>query len=207
MNLSEPATVVLAPGTAAVLRALVGADHAFTVRQLSRVSGVSAPNTQRIVHRLAEHGLVTTTPAGRSILCRYNDDHLAAHAIRDLVTLRSRMLELLRQKIGEWAVAPVHVSLFGSGARGDGGTGSDLDLLVIRSDGLAPDQRQRWDDQLWTTGEAARAATGNRVSWLELASADLAGTALSDEAIVTEWRRDGILLAGEPLPGLLRRLR
>jgi hypothetical protein len=97
-----------------------------------------------------------------SKLCRLNRAHLAAAAVVELVQLRGRMLELLRREIASWAVAPEHASLFGSAARGDGDTSSDLDILdilVIRPTGRAEDD-PTWGEQLVTSGQRVHAATG-----------------------------------------------
>ena len=53
MDLSEPATVVIPPGTAAVIRALAGTDLALTMRQLARIAGVSHQRTGQVIERLA----------------------------------------------------------------------------------------------------------------------------------------------------------
>jgi DNA-binding transcriptional ArsR family regulator len=83
-----------------------GADAAFTVRQVARVAGVSHNRAHQVILRLAEHGLVLTEEQGPSKLCRLNREHLAATAVVELVQLRARMLEFLRQEIAGWAVAP-----------------------------------------------------------------------------------------------------
>jgi predicted nucleotidyltransferase len=206
MDIGSPVRALVPTGTASVLRVLVGADASFTIRQLARTAGVSAPLAADIVHRLAAHGLVTTQPAGRALLCRFNKDHLAAPAIRDLVTLRARLLEFLREEIATWPIASVHASLFGSAARGDGDTDSDLDLLVIRPDDLTEQETSTWDEQLYATARRTQAATGNPTSWFEITLAELARAALADEPIVTEWRRDAVSLAGESLASTLRKV-
>ncbi|HZI96629.1 MAG TPA: hypothetical protein VFD41_03780 [Actinomycetales bacterium] len=204
MDLSDPARAVLPAGTAAILRVLVGADTSFTMRQLARLAGVSAPLAGDVVRRLAEHGLVLTEPAGRAILCRYNNDHLAAEPLRELIRLRARLLELLSQELAAWEIAPLHASLFGSASRGDGGTASDLDILVVRTDDLDTEQRGRWDDQLFTTGQRVRAATGNPVNWFDATVGDLARAVQGGETIVADWRRDGTPLVGDSLSVILR---
>jgi len=204
MDVSEPASVVLPPGTAAVLRTLAGTDAAFTVRQVARVAGVSHNRAHQVVLRLAEHGLVLTEEQGPSKLCRLNREHLAAAAVVALVQLRAGMLEFLREEIAGWAVAPEHASLFGSAARGDGDTSSDLDLLVIRPSGRREDD-PAWAEQLVTSGQRIHAATGNHVAWFDISHADLRRAARAGEPIVAEWRRDALRLVGTDLRALLRR--
>jgi predicted nucleotidyltransferase len=204
VDLANPARAVLPTGTAAVLRVLTGAKSSFTIRELARLAEVSAPVAGDVVHRLADHGLVLIRPAGSALLCRFNDDHLAARAMRDLITLRARMIELLRDEIKGWAIHSAHASLFGSAARGDGGIESDLDLLVVRPDELSESEGSAWDEQLAATGRRALAATGNPANWLDITRVDLALAVEAGEPIVEQWRHDAVDLAGESLASLLR---
>jgi predicted nucleotidyltransferase len=195
----------MAPATSAVLRALVQApDARFTMRQLARVAGVSHNAAQTVVHRLVEHGLVLTMPAGRAVMCRFNQAHLAAAAVAALVTLRARLLRMLTEEIGAWPITPLHASLYGSGARGDGTTGSDLDLLVVRPDRLDGDAEQRWEGQLAESSGRVRLATGNPVSYLDLTRAELGEVVRAEEPIVANWRQDAVHLFGQRLDVLLR---
>jgi predicted nucleotidyltransferase len=202
MDLSEPATVVMPSGTAAVIRALAGTERAMTTRQLARVAGVSHQRAGQVIARLAAHGLVLTEAQGPSLLCRLNRDHLAAPAVAALAQLRATLLKTLVDEIGSWERAPVHASLFGSAARGDGGLTSDLDVLLVHPDDHDVDLR--WADQLSTSGERLRQVTGNCVSWFDLGIADLTRAVQGQESIVQEWQRDAVRLAGTDLTRLLR---
>jgi hypothetical protein len=157
-----------------------------------------------VILRLAQHGLVLTEEQGPSKLCRLNREHLAAAAVVALVQLRARMVELVRQEIAGWAVTPEHASLFGSAARGDGDTSSDLDILVIRPTGRSEDD-PAWGEQLATSGQRIHAATGNHVAWFNISRADLRRAVRAGEPIVDQWRRDALRLVGSDLPALLRR--
>jgi predicted nucleotidyltransferase len=205
VDLGDPARMVMAPASSAVLRVLVQAPAArFTMRELAGVAGVSHNAAQTVVHRLVEHGLVVTEPAGRAILCRFNREHLAAEAITGLVTLRARLLEVLAAEVGSWRVAAVHASLFGSAARGDGSTGSDLDLLVVRPGLRGAGAVEVWEEQLAVSGERLRLVTGNPVSYVDLTRAGLRDAARAGEPIVDSWRTDAVHLCGQRLAGLLR---
>jgi predicted nucleotidyltransferase len=205
MDLSDPARVVMAPASAAVLRVLVGAPGSrFTMRELAVVAGVSHNAAQTAVHRLVEHGVVLTEPAGRAILCQFNREHLAADAITGLVTLRTRLLKVLTAEVASWTVQAVHASLFGSAARGDGTTGSDLDLLVVRPGLRTGGSVESWEEQLVVSGQRLRLVTGNPVSYVDLTRAGFREAVRTGEPIVASWRTDAIHLGGERLATLLR---
>jgi hypothetical protein len=204
MDVGRPAAIIMPAGTEAVLRVLAGTDGSLGVREVARLADVSANRASQVLGGLAEHGLVLVENRGAGRLCRLNRSHLATEPLLALVGLRSRLLDFLRSEVESWHRRPLHVSLFGSAARGDGTTGSDLDLLVIRSDRRSDTDDERWDQQLFDSGERIAAATGNRAAWLIITPSDLRRAVKSMEPIVGEWRRDGIHLGGRRLEALLR---
>jgi len=202
MNLAEPSDLVMPRATAAVLRVLVGADASFSIRQLARLAEISAPRAVEIVNRASERGLILVEQAGRSRMCRFNREHLAANAIIDLVTIRERILQALKSEIASWSIQPLHASLFGSAARGDGNTASDLDVLIIRPSEVL---ENLWNDQKYASGFRLMTKIGNHVSWFDISVAELRIASDASEPILSEWKSEGIPLFGSLLPDLLRR--
>jgi predicted nucleotidyltransferase len=203
MDMSEPASVAMAPGTAAVIRVLAGADDTFTIRELGRLAGVSHARAAQVVDALARHGVVDIVDRGRARLCSLNREHLAAPALVALVGLRRSLVELLQRQISSWRIRPLHASVFGSTARGDGGVDSDIDVLVVRPDDMEPGAAP-WSVQLHATAEVARRATGNSLSWFEVSRVELAVAVASQEPILREWRADSIQLDGSRLAEILQ---
>ncbi len=203
MDLSEPASVIAAPGTAAILRVLVHADDVFTIRQLSVLAQVSNSYAAKSVTRLAGHGLVLVEQRGTASLVRFNREHLAADAISQLVQLRSRLQNLMSAEFSAWRIPPAHASLFGSAARGDGDAQSDLDILLLRTDGVDAEDTE-WTDQLFRTGNRLQAATGNFVSWFEVSASDLRRASAANEPIIEDWKRDNATLYGPDVRTVLK---
>ncbi|MDQ1516827.1 MAG: hypothetical protein QOE80_2657 [Actinomycetota bacterium] len=204
MDMGRPAGVIMPPGTEAVLRALIGTDAPLGVREVARVAGVSANRASQVLSDLTRQGLVLVEEHGSGRLCRLNRAHLAAAPLMALVGLRGRMIEFLRQDVQTWRPGAVHASLFGSAARGDGTTASDLDLLVLRPDPRNDDDDEAWEEQLFESGERILAAAGNRAAWFVTTPVDLRRAVQAGEPIIGEWRRDGIHLAGRRLEAVLR---
>lgn len=202
MDLGRPAGLILPSGTEAVLRALAGTETPLGVREVARVAGFSANRASQVLTHLIDHGLVTVEEHGAGRLCRLNRAHLATGPLLALVELRGRLLGFLRDEVGTWEPRALHVSLFGSAARGDGHTRSDLDLLVVRTD--RKKDEEAWERQLYDSGERILAATGNRAAWFVTTPADLRRAVQAGEPITAEWRRDAIHLAGRRLDQLLR---
>ncbi|MCA1847211.1 MAG: nucleotidyltransferase domain-containing protein [Actinobacteria bacterium] len=204
MDVGRPAAVIMPAGTEAVLRVLAGTDRPLGVREVARLAGVSANRASQVLAEFAEHGLVLVDEHGAGRLCRLNRDHLAAEPLVALVGLRARLFEFLRSEAASWLDRPLHVSLFGSAARGDGTSGSDLDLLVVRADRASEADIERWDQQLFDSGERIFAVTGNRPAWFVTTPSDLRRAVEAAEPIVGEWRRDAVHLTGRRLEALLR---
>lgn len=204
MNTGEPTDIVLPRATAAVFRVLVGADASFSIRQLARIAGVSAPRAVEIVNRASERGLILVEQGGRSRMCRFNREHLAAGAIIELITIRERMLHAIEDEIASWKIAPLHASLFGSAARGEGDTSSDLDLLLVRpTDELEED----WEEQKYTSGVRLTTKIGNPVSWFDISRTELRRSMRASEPIIAQWKKESICLSGPSLPDLLHQMR
>lgn len=200
MDLGEPSSVGLPSRTAAVLRALGGVRGSLSIREIARLAGVSSTRTAEVIGRLVEHGVVERQESGGAHLCQLNRDHLAAAALLDLARLRGRLLDALRNEFENWEFAPLHASLFGSTARGDGDLHSDIDILLIEPDGVDHDT---WDAQLLAAGERIERRTGNHVAWVSLPHTQLHVAADAEEPIFAAWQTDGIHLTGTRLTALL----
>jgi hypothetical protein len=186
------------------LRVLIGTDAPLGVREVARVAGVSANRASQVLAGLAAHGLVFVEEHGSGRLCRLNRAHLAVDALAALVGLRGRMIEFLRHDLQSWSRRPTHASLFGSAARGDGDTASDLDLLIVRPDVRKANDDEAWESQLFESGERIFAAIGNRAAWFVTSPANLRRALETGEPIIREWRRDAVHLTGRRLEALLR---
>src|SRR6266540_677087 len=137
-----------AHGAREVLLVLRGTTRRLTVREVARlVCAGSQPTVNAALRRLAEEGLLHAEEAGNAYLYTLNRDHLAAPALEQLADIRSELERRLRAEIAAWEIAPTHVSIFGSAARGDGDTRSDIDVFVVRPERVAEDD-PRWRTQL-----------------------------------------------------------
>jgi hypothetical protein len=182
---------------AATTKPLTGRQVAHLVRRGSQ-KAVSVA-----LDRLVAHGLVLREEAGSAYLHRLNRSHLAAAAVESLAEMRGELLRRLRVEIADWALAPVHASLFGSAARADGDMSSDIDLLVVRPAAVGEDD-PAWREQLVGLATAVRSWTGNHAGIIELSQADFEALPAQHPPILDDLRADGIDLAGQPLRRALR---
>jgi predicted nucleotidyltransferase len=195
--------VISHPLDSVVLRVLAGTKRAMTGRQVARLSGEgSQQGIGKALARLADLGVVGREEAGGSFLCTLNREHLAAPVIERLANLRGELLERLRRTLGGWAIKPVHASMFGSTARGDGDASSDVDLLVVRPKGVDP-ENAAWRSQLDELADGVWRWTGNHAGLVEIGEGDLDDLRRRRPAVLDELQADAICLAGPDVAKLL----
>lgn len=207
MDLSSPYTVALSKTHGQVLSVLAGTTRPLGGREVARLAGVSQNGAWRALRRLVDQGVVIEQPAGgRTILHTLNREHLAAGPIITLTRLRSILIERLREHLAGWEVQPIHASIFGSAARGDGDTGSDIDILVIRPREV-DEEDERWRSQIDSIAAAVQYWTGNHAGIAELSERELPRLRRERPPVVENVAADGITLVGDEPSSLFRRRR
>ena len=197
MDVSNPMAAVIPSAHGPVLAVLAATTAPLTGRAVAQLTRprVSQPQVARILSELCEQGLVDRVPAGSASLFTLNRDHLAAPAVEDLSTLRSRLWTRIAEHAAQWTHPPEAVVVYGSAARGDGGTSSDIDLLVVRPADIDEDDPD-WQRDVTTLGAAVPRWTGNPCEILDRSPADLRNMADSGERLLAEIRRDGRPVVG-----------
>jgi predicted nucleotidyltransferase len=207
VDLSSPHAAVLSPAEGPILAVLAGTTKALSGREVARLSGVSVNGAWKALQRLAEHGLVKEEPAGgKTTLYTLNREHLAAEAILTLTRLRSILVSRIKEELASWEIQPAQASLFGSAARGDGDTASDVDIFIVRPKGVDEEDAQ-WRSQLNELADAVRSWTGNHAGISEIPERELARLRRERPRVVQDVERDGITVFGEPASTLLRKRR
>jgi predicted nucleotidyltransferase len=147
---------------------------------------------------------VTVDEAGSSLLYTLNREHLLAPAILLLTDARAALWERITREIGQWSSAPRHVSVFGSAARGDGGTSSDIDVFIVRPNSVTKDDSQ-WRAQIESLAADVYRWTGNRAGIAEVSDRELARLRREQPPVAESLRSDAITLVGPPAGELLSR--
>ncbi len=204
MDLSAPFQSLFPTVDSAVLSVLTGSTKPRTGREVARLAQRSATATRLVLERLVQHGLVLRTEAGRSHVYTLNWDHLAAEPVAELANLRLGLFQRLRETIELWHPRPLHVSVFGSAARGDGGPDSDIDLFLVRPADVEEDDGE-WRGQLEALADQVFHWTGNHAGMAEVGEEGLDRLRRDQPAIVTSLRADAVDICGSPVRELLRR--
>jgi predicted nucleotidyltransferase len=203
MDIARPYAAVSPTLDGDVLRVLARTTAVLTGREVAALTGRrSHSGVLDALHRLTEHGLVTRVEMNRAYLFTLNREHIAAPAVEILMGMRAELICRIRGSLDSWEIAPAHASMFGSAARGDGDTGSDIDLLVIRPSDVA-DDNSTWRTQLADLKDQIRLWTGNYAQIVELADEQVIRLREDERTIVTALRSDAVVLHGSEITTLL----
>jgi predicted nucleotidyltransferase len=203
MDLSQPYAVICPTLEGPVLDVLAHTTRPLTGREIARLARRGSERGVRLVlHRLVAHGLVTAQEAGSASLFVLNREHVAAGIVEGLVRLRAELIERIRREVEGWSSQPVHVSVFGSAARGDGHTESDIDLLIVRPEDVAEDDPQ-WREQLHRLTERVERWSGNHASLHEISPKGLKAVLRRGEPVIASLRDASIVVAGPEFADLI----
>ena len=196
MNVSRPYAVISSPLDVEVLLVLRRTTRPLTGREVARlVRKGSEAGVRKALARLTAHGLVHAEEAGRAFLHTLNREHLAAPAVEVLATMRHELEGRLADEIEGWRVQPAHVSLFGSAARGDGDTASDIDLFLVRPDDVE-EHDAVWREQVARLADHIYRWTGNRLAVAEVDAREVRRLRQDRPAIVEALSADAVTVAG-----------
>lgn len=197
MDVSNPMADVVPSAHGPVLSVLAATTTPLTGRKIAELTDprVSQPRVARILVGLTEAGLVDRIQAGSASLFALNREHLAAGAVEALATVRTRLWERISEHAAGWAHSPEAIVVYGSAARGDGDTTSDIDLLVVRPASVEEDDRE-WERDLTALGFAVPRWTGNPCEILDRSPDQLRAMAGAGERLLGEIRRDGRAVVG-----------
>lgn len=198
MDLSAPTEPLLQGGKSAVLGVLAGTSAGLTGRTVARLAGLSHAGAGKVLTQLVEHGMVLAEPVGAANAYRLNREHLLVGPALEMLHALDRLETQLGTAIRSWPVRCAGCALFGSAARRDGTTRSDLDVLVLRPDLIAVDD-PAWRAQLDDTASKVECWTGNPLSWVEFDTATFTRMITGSDPLIGELRRDAHwLIAAAP---------
>jgi predicted nucleotidyltransferase len=197
VDVGRPYADVVPGVRGSVLATLAQLAVPVTVRALARHAEVSPQGALQVVNDLAVAGIVTVTSAGRSLMVSLNRDHLAAEPILGLVGLRARLVERLTGELAGWSNL-AGGWLFGSAARGDGDSTSDIDVLLVADHG--PDDE--WESSCARLASQVRAWTGNPTQLVEHTRRSFAAL-VRRNPLIAALRSEGVPLTPTS-PELLR---
>lgn len=192
VDTAQPYADVLPGPRGRLLATLVQLELPVTVRALARYAGISPQGALSYVNALADAGILFTERVGSAMMVSLNRQHLEAEPLIALVGTRGRLIERLRKELGDWP-GLAGAWLFGSTARGDGGTDSDVDLLLVAE---STTENHDWTEATSRLRERVGLWTGNEVQLIEHTKKSFAGLVERQNPLVDAIRAEGIPLTG-----------
>jgi predicted nucleotidyltransferase len=192
VDLGSPVLDVAPAVRGALLQALARLEQPVTRRQLAAAAGVAPGNASAVIEELIQTGLVSETVAGRSSMVMLNRNHLASGPVLALAGLRGELIHRLREQLSSWP--DLHGAwLFGSVARGDADSDSDVDLLIVAGDLQSLDLH----DRLSRLQADVRSWTGNDLQLVEHSQSSWRKLVRAQNPLVEQIRLDGVALSGD----------
>ena len=106
-------------------------DEAFYVRELVRRTGVALGGVQRELRALTAAGVIRRTVRGRSVYYQADPESPVFSELRGLVVKSTGIIHVLRDSLSSLHPRIAIAFVYGSAARMQMGSGSDIDLMVV----------------------------------------------------------------------------
>lgn len=193
MRLQNPFAALGSTGMdSQVLAVLSRSEQYLTIPAIHRLLPEEGSSTgaRKALSRLVEQGVVLEQVTGRTHSYALNREHLLADVILKIASSRRELTSRIRDVINSWPVKPVTATIFGSAARNDMRSDSDIDILIVMPD----ETPEGLDDDL--AGDLASQVTrwtGNDVRPLLYRAAEVKPAPIFDLII-----KDGVDVAGDP---------
>ncbi len=168
-----------------ILEAIIRTHNTYPVRQWARSADVSHVQAGKLLQEFAGLGLVKSEERGRNVEYTPITENLLYRRLAALDTVALEVAPVARDLLD--APEESIVGIFGSVARGSFGPGSDLDAFVIG------DSKGTW---IYDWQAALETRIGIPVSVLAFTPTEWTEAERNGERIVSEIRRDGVLLQG-----------
>ena len=201
MDFAEPLQALIPGATGRVLAVLVQTSMPLSGRAIAELGGVSSAQGARVLQRLVELGVVQGRSAPPAILYSLARDHVAAEPLLTLGSLPAKLTERLAEKVASLEPSPACVGTYGSFARHEARTDSDIDVLVVRPKDVQQDDDD-WASVVEVIRDIAGRISGNRVEILEVGQTEIPRLIVSRRPLWREIARDFLLIYGTPLQDL-----
>lgn len=203
MDLARPITSVIPGLPGRVLGVLGRTNSPLTGRAIAKAMAppASQAGVAKVLDAFVRDGIVVRTEAGASAQYVLNREHVAAPLVEGLAELRATFLERLTAAVEGLRPPPLSAYLYGSAARGDGDSASDIDIALVVSDEMK--DTDAWDAATAELRRRVHAMTGNDVSLIEYRLPELFDK--HDDWAVRTLAAEGIRLAGASVDDLRRR--
>jgi len=193
----RPVEAVIPGAQGKLLAVFAETTAGLSVRTAARLSGVSLAQTSRILPELATLGVLDRTEIPPSTVYQLVEENVASRAIRLLARSRDQVLAELGELAKSMVAPPVSIIVFGSFARGEAGSESDVDVVMVRERHV--DANSEWSEGMDQWRRGARRLTGNEVEVMEVDELEVGSLLRSRRPVWHDIRQDGVVVFGKSL--------
>lgn len=201
MDYARPVEELIPGVQGRVLGVLSRTEMEMTIRTVANLAGASPQQASVVVAHLVELGIVIRREAGSSALVRLERENEAARLVLALARLDKSAMARLDEAARRIEPVPASLTIFGSFARGEAVASSDLDVLVVRPEGVVAEDHD-WIDALGRWEVAARKIVGNPVNLLVVSFHELPALLRRRSGPWHAIVHEGIPLIGAPISTL-----
>lgn len=115
----------------AVLTQLAASSEGLHLRELERRIGVNSRHLMRELHSLRDAGILVSNQVGRQVIYRLNPECPIYDELRAIVRKTAGLVSVLRDALAPFVDRIELAYVYGSHARGEERSDSDVDLLVV----------------------------------------------------------------------------
>jgi predicted nucleotidyltransferase len=204
MRLASPASALLGENDTSLLLELYRRAEPLSGRQLAANAGVPLSTAQRTLARYADAGIVRATPAAHATLYELNRGHVLADAIFELLAAPAKVSESIGEIVRRRAGDTVTTALFGSAARGDDTSESDLDILLVTPDNFPASEIDELRQEIETRVESL---LGRQAQVLDFDRNQFAHMVETHDPLIDALERDADTIVGTDLRALVEAAR
>jgi predicted nucleotidyltransferase len=199
VDFKRPVQAVVPGSQGRILAVLAETTGELSLRTIARLAGVSPAQASRILPHLVRLGIVERREAPPTALFHFVHENLASQFVLGLSRSRDYVLGELGRRTETLGVRPLSVVVFGSLARGEADEGSDVDVLIVRPEGIDDDD---WSASVEQWRRSARLLTGNRVEVLEADASEVGRLLRSHKPLWKDIGQEGVVVFGVGLEQL-----
>jgi len=184
------------------LRYLVNYKQEMSIRELSREIGLVPANLSVILKELEAERVLRSKKFGKTIVFSLNQDN---YLTSEIIVPLFKKERLIREELGKIIVKNIKfpyesIILFGSVARGDSKTYSDVDLaIIIRDSGRSDDI----EDQILNINPTVSRLFGNSISPVVMKKAEFSKKFNRGDKLIRNIAKEGIVIAGKLISELI----
>lgn len=195
MDFVRPIGAIVPGAQGRLLEVLVETTAELNLRTIAQLAGISQAQASRLLPDLVALGVVERREVPPSLLFRLVPDHVASRSLLALARSTDTVLDELGRLASVLPRPPASVIVFGSFARREADTDSDIDVLVVRP-AEVDEGDDVWSDSLEGWRRDARRLAGNPVEILEVGASEAALKLGGHGQVWTDIRRDGHVVHG-----------